>query len=86
MGTKCVFCGANAGKQNTPLQQHRPRCRWIGPANTYFMSHPDYYKMIAEDDQNYLPMMHASHELPKTQRELAVAMDRIATLEAKLGR
>ena len=51
MGTKCVFCGANAGKQNTPLQQHRPRCRWIGPANTYFMSHPDYYKMIAEDPQ-----------------------------------
>jgi len=81
---KCVFCGAHTGKEaGTYLQQHRPRCRWIGPANLFVWQHPNYFQMIEEDDPHYLEMMHSNTQLPKVQKELNEVKAKLALLEAK---
>jgi hypothetical protein len=78
----CVFCGAATGRlEGTVLQQHRPRCRWLGPANLFVATHPNYFKMIAEDDVHYLPMLWAQRDLPKVQAELKECKTKLYALE-----
>jgi hypothetical protein len=69
--SKCPFCGATNGKHDSVLQQHRPRCRWMGDADKFDAMHPNYSQMIAEDDTRHLPMMHAQSELEHVKHELA---------------
>jgi hypothetical protein len=61
---KCCFCGARNGLFGRPLQQHRPRCRYKGPADSFEVTVPSYGVMIEEDDPHFLSMMHAEAELP----------------------
>lgn len=61
--SKCCFCGALNGKFNRPLEEHRPRCRFIGPANMDNMSRPNYIKFIIEDDSHLVPAMHSNAKL-----------------------
>lgn len=68
--TKCCFCGASNGLFGSKLEQHRPRCRWMGDADKFNAMHPNYSKMIAEDDPRHLSMMQAKSELDATKLEL----------------
>jgi|ERR1700722_3873096 len=68
--SKCAFCGASNGKHMSVLQQHRPRCRWMGDADKFAAMHPNYNKMIAEDDVRHLSAMRAQAELITCKREL----------------
>jgi hypothetical protein len=82
-GNMCIFCGAQTGKkEGTVLQQHRPRCRWLGPSNLYVAIHPNYVQMLAEDDVNYLPMLWAKKDLPKVEEELRKCKAKLLSLEA----
>jgi hypothetical protein len=84
--SKCVFCGAPTGiESGTYLHEHRPRCRFIGPANVLFWQRPNYFKMIEEDDEHYLPMMHAEADQPKLKKENTELREKVFLLEAKLA-
>lgn len=76
--SKCCFCGALNGRFGRPLRQHRPRCRYKGPADSFDVMVPSYQAMIQEDDPHFLGMMHAEAELP-------VLRARIVQLEAALA-
>ena len=67
---KCPFCGATNGMFDTVLQQHKTRCRWLGDANVFDAMHPNYAKLIAEDDVRYLSMMWAQQDLVLAKKEL----------------
>lgn len=73
--SKCPFCGASRGLYGRPLEQHTPRCRYKGDANTNDVSVPNYEQMIEEHDRTYLPMMHAFAVLPPTQAKLKAAIE-----------
>lgn len=68
--SKCPFCGATNGKFGSVPQQHRPRCQWLGDAGKFDVIHPNYSKMIKEDNTRHLSMMHAKTELESCKREL----------------
>jgi hypothetical protein len=70
--SKCCFCGASNGHFDAPLQQHRTRCRYKGPADTFEWAVPNYAAMIAEDDAHFLAMMHAEAENPKLRARIRV--------------
>lgn len=70
--SKCCFCGAGNGCFGASLQQHRPRCRYKGPADSFEFAVPHYAAMIAEDDAHFLAMMHAEAENPKLRARIRV--------------
>ncbi len=76
--SKCCFCGALNGRFGRPLRQHRPRCRYKGPADSFEVAVPSYSAMIQEDDPHFLAMMHAQAELPSLRA-------RVRALEAALA-
>lgn len=75
--SKCTFCGAYNGMYGRQLEQHTTRCLYRGDANTYSVMTPNHSAMILQDDQTFLPMMHA-------QQNLKQALKRIDELEALL--
>jgi hypothetical protein len=77
--SKCAFCGASNGLYKQPLEQHRPRCRFVGPANTDTIMVPNYFMMIAEDDKRLLPLL-------KLKDELKEARKQVSELEKKVPR
>jgi hypothetical protein len=79
--SKCSFCGSHNGLYGRPLEQHTTRCRYKGNANTFEVSVPNYYVLIAQDDQTFLPMMHALRALPKLQQKLAELEERLSKKE-----
>src|SRR3954465_12409288 len=52
--SRCGFCGAHNGTYYKPLEQHRPRCRWLGAADKFDAMRPNYFKMIDEDDPRFV--------------------------------
>lgn len=63
--SKCPFCGRSNGLYWRALEEHGPRCRYIGKADSYEHMVPDYFKKIDEDDKRYLPMLQAHGMLKK---------------------
>jgi len=70
--SKCCFCGASNGRFGASLQQHRTRCRYKGPADSFEWAVPHYETMIVEDDVHFLAMMHAEAENPKLRARIRV--------------
>lgn len=67
---KCSFCGAHNGLFDSKLEQHRPRCRFLGDANDHFNQHPHHLQRLAEDDPHHLQMLAAKTELKALKIEL----------------
>ncbi len=76
--SKCCFCGALNGRFGRPMRQHRPRCRYKGPADSFEVMVPSYSVMIQEDDPHFLAMMHA-------EAEVLVLRARVRDLKAALA-
>lgn len=83
VGGRCVFCGALNGSNGSEPQQHRPRCRYRGPANDFSVDTPNYYKMIDEDNPTWLERYRAWVHLPIVQKHLDAAELRIQNFEEK---
>jgi hypothetical protein len=65
--TKCV-CGASNGNFGSNIEEHRARCRYIGPANQMRLMRPNYSKFLEEDDTRCLPMLRAQAELKEFKK------------------
>lgn len=67
--SRCCFCGASNGLYWTSLKQHTSRCRYKGNANDFTLSVPNYYQMLDEDDELFLPRLRALPELERMNAE-----------------
>ncbi len=67
---RCCFCGASNGLYWQPLKQHTTRCRYRGNSNDFSQEVPNYFKVIDEDDETFLPKIRAVVELKRVQVEL----------------
>ncbi len=74
---RCCFCGAYNGKFGQPKQQHKPRCRYKGNANTTYVKVPNYFKMLEEDDVTHLEKLKVSDELKKAQKIIKIYKKRL---------
>jgi hypothetical protein len=79
--SKCVFCGASNGMYNQPLEQHRPRCHFKGPANSFSMMVPNYFNMISEDDRSYLAFLKLGDELKAANKRISELQEEILDLQ-----
>lgn len=68
--SSCSFCGSKNGKFGYKLEEHKPRCRYVGAANTTNVSRDNYSKFIEENDKHFLPMMRAYSELQLVSKRL----------------